>query len=198
MAQYLLLVLGMLAKNKENSPQSPDSSVDKLNPGLPDSHYVSVIMESRPSESKWVDEVWDAVGVVAQKNKPDAEDDDVKVVEQGDSKQLIYNGLRVRLYLDGCESYYHNLMSPEPGCFIVARVDEESDNPEMPVPFLVTLNFDESHSYLEGDDTVYAVPIPAELYKWAEAYILDNYSAEKRRKRKRVDWKKQDKPEGQK
>lgn len=199
------LDLVMLANNKENSPQSSidkdlgDPQADKLTPGLPRSFPVSVIMESRPSNNKWVDEIWDAVGLVALEGKLEVSDDKKpKVIEQGDSKQLIYSGLKITLYLDECESYYHNLMSPEPGCFIVAREDEESiENSEVPIPCLVTLSFDEAHSYLEGDDTVYAVPIPAELYRWAEAYILDNYSAEKRRKRKRVDWKKQDdKPEG--
>ena len=159
---------------------------------LKNSFTVSVIMESRPSQNQWVDKVWDAVGIVALSDSDDSSDkaNEVKVVEQGDIKQLIYSGMKVRLYKDECESYYHNLMSPEPGCFIIAREeDAEGNDTGIPIPFLVSLSFDEAHAYLEGEATIYAVPIPAELYLWAEAYIIDNYIAEKRIKRKRTDWK---------
>ncbi len=169
---------------------------------LPDSFEVSVIMESRPTQNQWVKEVWDAVGLVAYSNNENeigvgtdlstkTSKQAVKVVEQDGVKQLIYSGLKVSLYLDECESYYHNLMSPDPGCFVVAREEDEDGEPtDKPIPFMVTLSFDEAHAYLEGDDTVYAVPIPPELYQWVEAYILENYEAEKRTKRKRKDWKK--------
>lgn len=163
---------------------------------LPDSFMVSVIMESRPSTNQWVDEIWDATGLVALSDSvSDTEvENEVKQVQQGDVRQLIYSGLKIRLFLDECESYYHNLMSPEPGVFIVAREeDAEGNESDVPIPFLVSLSFDEAHAYLEGDDIVYAVPIPPELYRWAEAYVLENYSAEKRTKRKRKDWKKDEK-----
>ena len=176
------------------SSNSSVSSADKNQPSeempsnLPSSFPISVIMESRPSDNKWIDEVWDGIGVVAQSG---TNKDDVKVVAQGAVKQVIYGGLKINLHLDECESYYHNLMSPEPGCFIVAREeDEHGEETDIPIPFMVRLRFDEAHAYLEGDDIVYAVPIPPELYLWVEAYILENYSAEKRKKRKRKDWRK--------
>ncbi len=166
---------------QSNQPQDINNS----SKSLPNCFPVSVIMESRPSQSKWVDEVWDAVGIVSQSTTSDK----VKVIAQGDVKQFIYSGLKITLYLDECESYYHNLMSPEPGCFIVAREeDEDGEETDIPIPFLVSMSFDEAHAYLEGDDIVYAVAIPAELYKWVEAYVVENYSAEKRKKRKRKDW----------
>jgi len=158
---------------------------------LPNSFPVSVLMESRPAKSQWIDKTWQAVGLLSLSTDSGSEEN-VKVIQQGKIEQLLYGGLKIRLFLDECESYYHNLMSPEPGCFIVARIDEEAqgDQVDVPIPFLVTLSFDEAHAYLEGDDIVYSVPIPAELYRWAEAYILENYSAEKRKKRKRKDWRK--------
>lgn len=192
----------------QHSPKKPhaesqaDSALDLRvsNEKLPDSFYISVIMESRPSAHLWVDEVWDARGVLVASLGSSAGDDgseierEVKTIEQGDVKQLIYSGMKIRLFLDECESYYHNMMSPEPGCFIVARAEDvDGDSTDVPIPILVTLSFDEAHSYLEGDDTVYAVPIPAELYRWLETYVIENYVAEKRLKRKRVDWKKGDK-----
>jgi len=173
---------------KETLLRDPSNLHESFPHGIPHSFPVSVIMESRPSQNKWVDEVWDGVGIVSQSGTTR---DDVKVIDQGEVKQVIYGGLKINLHLDECESYYHNLMSPKPGCFIVAREeDEDGEETEIPIPFLVTMSFDEAHAYLEGDDIVYAVPIPPELYSWVEAYIVENYSAEKRIKRKRKDWKK--------
>ena len=55
----------------------------------------------------------------------------------------------------------------------------------------VSLSFDEAHAYLEGDEQVYAVEIPPELYQWAEAFILTHYVATKKIKRKLKNWKEQ-------
>ena len=144
-------------------------------------------MESTPSSSPWLDISWGAVGICRLREQDQNQQE--KRIQQGDKTQYVYSNLSLRLFLDECESYYHNLMSPEPSCFIVAREDEDNGS-ERPIPFLVTMSFDEANSYLEGDDLVYSVPIPAELYPWIEAYVVDNYSAEKRTKRKRKDWRK--------
>ena len=47
------------------------------------------------------------------------------------------------------------------------------------------------HAYLEGDEQVYAVEIPPELYKWTEAFVLTHYIATKKTKRKLTNWKEQ-------
>jgi hypothetical protein len=56
------------------------------------------------------------------------------------------------------------------------------------------LSFDEVHAYLEGDEQIYSVPIPQQLYQWAEAYVLTNYVAIKKTKRKRKNWHDSEKP----
>lgn len=151
---------------------------------LPDHFPVSVILESKPSQSPWADTSWSALGIAnTEANDAGLTED---VIKHGEVEQHVFHNLKLRLHLDECESYYHNLMSPQPGCFIVARENKHGD----PIPFLVSLSFDEAHAYQEGDDLVYSVPIPAELYGWAEAYVIENYMPEKRKKRKRKDWKK--------
>lgn len=74
----------------------------------------------------------------------------------------------------------------------IRLVDFNQDLPyDMPVPYLVSLSFDEVHAYLEGDEQVFAVEIPPELYKWSEAFILTHYVATKKTKRKLKNWKTQ-------
>ena len=158
---------------------------------LPGQLEVAVLMEKKPSSHPWAEYSFDAVGLVVRAG--DGSRDVKRVLQEGDVEQYLVTGLRIELHPDECESYYHNLMSPEPGCFIVAEQNDDPD--EMPVPYLASLSFDEAHAYLEGDEQVYSVPIPAELYKWAEAYVLTHYIAIKKTKRKLKNWSEPEKPQ---
>jgi hypothetical protein len=152
---------------------------------LPGHMSLAVLMEKQPSSHPWADFRYQAIGVVVRDAK---EEKSVSLVYQNDGvEHYMITGLELRLHLDECESYYHNLMSPEPGCFIVA--DQPDDSDEMPVPYLVSLSFDEVHAYLEGDEQIYSVPLPSELYQWAEAYVLTHYVAIKKTKRKLKNWR---------
>lgn len=154
---------------------------------LPDQMPISVVMEKKPSQHQWINFSYQAIGVVAGDSSSAAA---VKKIHKLDGvERYLFSGLKLQLFSDECESYYHNLMSPHPGCFVVAGQMDDPD--EMPVPYLVSLSFDEVHSYLEGDEHVYAVHIPAELYKWTEAYVLSHYVAIKKTKRKLKNWKNQ-------
>lgn len=153
---------------------------------LPTDFPVAVMMQRRPSSiAVWCDYQWEAIGIAATKNKTKNREQVQLVHERGDTRQYLYAGFSIRLYVDECESYYHNLMSATPRCYVVARKEEN----DTPIPFLVSMSFDEAHAYLEGDEEVYAVDIPPELYRWIEAFVLTHYAPEKRLKRKRQNWK---------
>lgn len=154
---------------------------------LPGRMPTTVILKSTPSSSPWIDQVWDAVGVVVG--------DHQLTGDQGQDGLFYFTGLQLELFVDEAESYYHNLMSPNPSCYVVARIDEiDGSVDDMPVPVFVTLSFDQAHAYLEGDDQVFAVPIPPELYRWTEAFVLHYYAPEKKYKRKLKNWKPEGKP----
>ena len=155
---------------------------------MPAEFPVAVIMQQRPSNvSAWSDYQWQAVGITVTQHDSDDSPEPLLVYEQGDVRQYLYRFFNVSLHLDECESYYHNLMSPKPSCYVVTRQDES----RVPVPFLVSMSFDEAHAYLESDEEVYDVEIPPELYRWLEAFVLAHYVAVKRKKRKRQNWKEQ-------
>ena len=159
-------------------------SVDEVGKNLPSGFSASVIMEQSPSDSPWADDKWEAIGVTA--GSADGSQPDVTLIykEQG-VQRFLNSGFTLRLHVDECESYYHNLMSPTPRCYIVADPDENG----VPTPVLISLSFDEAHAYLEGEAIVYAVDIPAEIYRWCEAFVLQHYVPEKKLKRKLKDWK---------
>lgn len=161
--------------------------LEDFDKALPDKLAISVIMEKRPSNHAWADFAYQAIGVVTSNQLQ--ENQTKKIYQQDGVERYLFSGLSLRLYIDECESYYHNLMSPQPGCYIVAGEPESLD--EMPEPYLVSLSFDEVHAYLEGDEQVYAVEIPPGLYQWAEAFILTHYVATKKTKRKLKNWAEQ-------
>jgi hypothetical protein len=76
-------------------------------------------------------------------------------------------------------------MSDNPSVFIICN-EEQGESLQ---PFIVTLSYGEATSYMETDVRVERVEMPAELYRSLEQYVLANYVPEKRKKRKREDWK---------
>lgn len=180
-----LLVSGVTpALFRLNKTMTHSVPANEPNSDLPDFLPVAVIMERRPTASRWQSVSWSVVGVTVGP-EPDPDRSPRVIRDEDGIRQVMYGGYRVRLHRDECESYYHNLRSPAPGCYVIARpgADEE------PVPFQVSLSFDEANAYLEGEDTVFTAPIPAELYRWTERFVLMHYVPEKRKKRKRDDWK---------
>lgn len=159
---------------------------------LPGHFPVEVLMQSQPGKAnRWSDDQWQAIGVMAREYSEEDEQEVQLVHEEGDTRSFLYSGFAVRLYVDECESYYYNLISPEPRCYVIAQRDDAGT----PVPFLVSMSSDEANAHLECEDEVYTVDVPPELYRWTEAFVLMHYTAEKRRKRKRDNWKEDDKPE---
>ena len=157
-------------------------------PAVASRFSVSVLMERRKvSGNRWIDESWKAVGVTVGGTETGEEVGPIKVVDGADASQFLWSGLKVELFRDEAESYYHNLMVGTPGCYVVARTREDG----MPEPVLVTLSFDAGQAYLEGDETVYNVPLPPELYRATEAFVLAHYVPVKKKKRKLENWKEQ-------
>lgn len=144
---------------------------------------VAVVLERRPAVSRWVDHVWKAVGIAVGRHAGSGPPQLIRD-EDGVAHYLV-GGLDVALYVDECESYYYNLVSDNPRAYVLAH---DAGDGKQPAPFRVSMSFDEAHAYLEGDDQVYDVDVPPELYRWTEEFVIANYFPERKRKRKLRDW----------
>jgi hypothetical protein len=160
------------------------TSQKRIGDDLPRAFSVSVIMQKSPSANRWEPYHWEAVGVLATGEDGNSELPEL-IFEKQQTRRYLHTGFKLRLHEDECESYYHNLLSPTPCCYVVTDLMEDGT----PIPVLVSFSFDEAHAYQEGDESVYAVPVPAEIYQWAEAFVLAHYVPTKRRKRERTDWR---------
>lgn len=164
------------------------SSLEERKKTMPTSMSVAVIMERRESTNIWADEVWTAVGVTGDTQSDTDEQAGARVInDQSGMKQVLYSGFNITLYADECESYYHNIVLPDPGIYVITRDNDDG----VPVPYIVTPSFDEANAYLECEGEAFTVPMPPELYIWMEEFVLQNYMPEKRVKRKRKDWRKE-------
>lgn len=151
---------------------------------LPDHFTVAVLMERRRGVTPWQPHVWVVVGVVAGAVAEGPVGVPLEMPADGAALRELWRGFQVRLHRDEAESYYFNLVSDRPLAFVVLREDAAGRR----VPALVTLSFDEANAYTEGDSDVEPLPMPPELVRWVERYVLDNYVPEKRVKRERRSW----------
>lgn len=154
---------------------------------LPDRFPVSVVMQRTPvTGNRWIDHRWEVVGVTAGQHGQFDKTGAHLIHEAAQLSQTLYPGLEIKLFLDQCESYYHNLMAPKPACYVVVRRNEAG----IPFPALVSASFDEANAYLEADEEVFPVELQPELYRWVEAFVLKHYVPQKRFKRRLDDGKK--------
>lgn len=158
-----------------NSPQHPP--LDQTFP-------VAVLLQRRPSSNAWRPDSWRILGVVVGAQAEPAGKRLVRNDPDG-SEDYLWGGFQLRLHKDEAESYYYNLLAEQPSLYVVSRFGPRYT----PEPFLVTASFDEAHAYMEAEEDAQPVPMPAELHQWIETFVLEHYVPEKRRKRKRQDWK---------
>jgi hypothetical protein len=96
----------------------------------------------------------------------------------------LWGGYRLNLYLDSCESYWHNLTGEQPSLFVICTETQDGGMQ----PLIVTADGLEASASTEGDDRVFRAPIPPELYLRIEKFVVDNYVPRERKKRKRQKW----------
>jgi len=147
---------------------------------------VAVLVEFQViHDNRWTDGRWTVAGVIAGEQLS-AEGVSCRLVHSGKAgQQYLWTGLSISLHRDDAESYYCNLMSDNPSVFVICSTDQDVAMK----PSIVTLSYGEATSYMETDVRVERTTMPAELYRALEQYVLENYVPEKRKKRKRDDWK---------
>lgn len=150
---------------------------------------VSVLMERRVVTSgRWSAPQWDALAVVAGEGVTGGGVERTLVSEADGTSQIMFSGIRLELFKDGCESYWYNLLSGRPRLFVVCFADDEAAEGEEQAPARVTASQDEANAHMESDDPVYSVPMPERVREWLERFVVENYRPETKTKRKRRDW----------
>jgi len=102
-----------------------------------------------------------------------------------------WSGFEVNLYKDACERYWHALIGDKPLVYVICRdeTDETNGPDELSLrPITVTVDYDAASAASETDSSVLSAPIPGELYRTMERFVLTHYRPQSFKKRKRRNW----------
>jgi hypothetical protein len=148
-------------------------------------HTVAVIMQrTQVRRGRWSVPSWRAVSVVAGDHLVGKGAGQTPIYEDDDDAQFLWSGFSLDLYRDQAEEYWYNLTGDSPSLFVICH---ESPNGEL-TPFRVAADQDAASGCLESDDQAFAVPIPPEIYRRLERFVVENYVPKKPKKRRRKNW----------
>ncbi len=85
----------------------------------------------------------------------------------------ILRGIRYGCYRDEAEGYLLNITSPQPKVFVLWRMDDEVARPQR-----VTVSYHEGARWMDSDERVDGVPLPAELVPWIREFATRHYTPE--------------------
>lgn len=142
---------------------------------------VAVVMEREANPNQW--EAWrfKVTDVVAQEaafgEQPRLLRDD------GKRQTRLFPGFTLQLFADEAEGYFLNLNSGAPVWFVVWRVDDE--DPSLAWAERVSLSYTEAGRWLDAQERVDNVPLPADLADWLQAYVAQHYKPEVKKERRR-------------
>ena len=103
--------------------------------------------------------------------------------DDGKVRRTLYPGFTLELHADQADGYYLNLSSGAPVWFVVWRIDD--DDPSLAWPETVSVSYTEAGRWLDAQERVDNVPLPADLVAWLQAYTDANYRPEEKKARRR-------------
>jgi hypothetical protein len=152
-------------------------------PGRETFTVAALFERAEANDNPWLDYRWRLLGVLCGDELPESGAGGV-IHDEDAISQRLFSGLELRFHPDEAESYYHNLTVEQPRIYVIAR--DGSNGPE---PFMATASFDVANAHVEADDLAFDTALPAELYPALEHFVVGHFFPEKRRKRKRDNWK---------
>jgi hypothetical protein len=141
---------------------------------------IAVIIERRRLQNRWVDEAWEAVGVVPAFDDP--EPAMRQIVAAADRDQFRVGGFAIELFRDEADNYFLNLGSSVPKVFVMWRMEAGIAR-----PVTVTVSYGEAARLLDSGEQVDGVPMSREIADWVGAFVNLHYQPAPRRKIRRND-----------
>ena len=150
---------------------------------------LAVVMERRSLQNRWVDEAWEAVGVVpffadqgAPAADPSARPAPRRIVVEPEREQWLHPGYRLELFRDEAENYFLNMSAPVPKVFVMWRHDGEAARPRE-----VSVSYGEAARWLDSGEQVDGVAMSREIADWVGAFVNAHYKPAPRKKVRRND-----------
>ncbi|MDA7990756.1 MAG: DUF3305 domain-containing protein [Gammaproteobacteria bacterium] len=146
---------------------------------------VAVILQRETAAAeKWAHAQWSAFAVVAGAHLAHG-DAPVLIHDEGGIRRYFCGGMSLRLYKDGGESYWHNLLSEPPRLFVICDGEQGDEHVS---PAFITADQDEASGCMESERLVLSAPMPPSICDVVERYVISHYRPMQKRKRKRREW----------
>nr|WP_282571231.1 DUF3305 domain-containing protein [Methylonatrum kenyense] len=126
---------------------------------------------------------WKALGVVVGAQFASSTPERRPMRSGSDGDLFLWTGFDCRLHPAHTDDYAYNLQGEQPGVYVIVRSSDQVFQPRS-----VTLSLDEAQNtdatdLRSPDDTVHTVPMPPEVYRWVEGFILDHHVPKRRKPR---------------
>jgi hypothetical protein len=138
-------------------------------------YLLAVVMERVRLANRWATERWEAKGVVRDLASPGSSER--VIVNDPDLTQILFPGLTLRLHPDEAEGYYLNITSPQPKVFVLWRMRDGTAHPAQ-----LSVSYHEGARWMDAEETVDGVALPADLLPWIAEFAAAHYRPEPRRK----------------
>ena len=142
---------------------------------------VAVVIDRERAPNRWQDWGFAIAEVIADE---DAFGTEPRVLrDDGKVQRTLHPGFTLELHADQADGYYLNLSSGAPVWFVVWRIDD--DDPSRAWPETVSVSYTEAGRWLDAQERVDNVPLPADLIAWLQAYTDEHYRPEVKKPRRR-------------
>ena len=136
---------------------------------------LSVITVREPvAGNPWISERWRVAGVVAGEIKGGGKITRTLLRYGPDGEQYLWTGFALRLRPVEADGYYYNIIGQNPSLYIYCHNDDSGE----PCPRSITAEYIEAMSVVEMGNTAFAVPMPPEVYRCIEQYVLEHHVPE--------------------
>ena len=130
----------------------------------------------------WITERWRVLGVVAGESLGKARER--RVARSGpEAEEYLWTGLPLYLNVSEADSYYYNLIGDNPCVYVFGHRDDDGEF----VPTQVSVEYIDALAHGEAGNEVFAVPMPPELYRHVEGFVLEHFVPEEPRQRRKRD-----------
>jgi len=154
---------------------------------------VGIIAEKRRIGHPWQEFKWLPVAVIPGAGPVE---DWVEISKDDDFIRYHIDTLTVSLYRNETEAYRTNLSNTLPAVYVVLREAETDDDPEVRAVFATVSPYEAQDHMDTGEDIVEAIPLPEDMVAWIQTFISKHHEDEPFKKRKRKDFKDEDRQFG--
>jgi hypothetical protein len=141
---------------------------------------LAVVMERETAPNRW--EAWRHRPVEVLLDEAAFGDEPRVLRDDGRLRRTLHPGLRLELFRDEGEGYHLNLTSGAPVWFVMWRSDDADASRAWPE--IVSVSYHEAGRWLDAQEHVDNLPLPAELVAWLQGFTDEHYRPEPKQRRR--------------